>query len=161
MSTSIRIEGLTDALKALDKLPANAVKMTEKAMTEAAKPVVRKIRAGMPKEFRRLIKYKLVKGERRISGNSAVIIGAFKGKKISDKDVPQWFKAYWSNYGTLTHRDPGHEFVYPVKKATKSRRNNVGQTHRNFFDEAFKGWEDIIYENFVAALKKREDELLK
>lgn len=161
MATSIRIEGLSEALKSLDKLPANAAKMTEKAMVEAARPVVRKIRAGMPKEFRRLIKSKLVRGEKRITGNSAVIIGAFKGKKISDKEVPQWFKAYWQNYGTLTHRDPGHEFVYPVKKATKRRRNNVGQEHRNFFDEAVKGWEEIIYENFVAALKKREDELLK
>ena len=97
MATSIRIEGLSEALKSLDKLPQNAAKMTEKAMVEAARPVVRKIRAGMPKEFRRLIKSKLVRGEKRISGNSAVIIGAFKGKKISDKEVPQWFKAYWQN----------------------------------------------------------------
>ena len=134
MATSIRIEGLSDALKSLDKLPANAAKLTEKAMVEAARPVVKKIRAGMPKEFRRLIKSKLVRGEKRVSGNSAVIIGAFKGKKLSDKEVPQWFKAYWQNYGTLQHRDPGHEFVYPVKKGNRRRRNNTGQPHRNFFD---------------------------
>ena len=148
-------------MRRLDRLPGNALKETEKAMMEAARPVAKKIRSGMPKEFRRLIKAKLVKGERRITGNAAVIVGAFKGKKLSDKDVPQWFKAYWQNYGTLTHRDPGHEFVYPVKKGSRKRRNNVGQPHMNFFDEAVQGWEQMMYDGFVAAMKRRESELLK
>ena len=161
MAVAIRIEGLDQCLKQLDRLPANALRQTEQAMKEAAVPVVRKIRAGMPKEFRRLIKSKLVRGEKRVTGNAAVIIGAFKGKKVSDKDVPQWFKAYWQNYGTLQHRDLGHEFVYPVKKATRHRRNNTGQPHRNFFDDAVRGWEQMMYDGFVAAMKRREGELLK
>lgn len=161
MSTSIRIEGLDDCLKAFDRLPGNALRITESAMKEAAQPVARKIRAGMPKEFRRLIKTKLIKGERRINGNSTVIVGAFKGKKASDKNVPDWFKMYWQNYGTLTHRDPSHEFVRPIKKSSRFRRNNVGQPHKNFFDDAIRGWEEMIYDNFIAALKRREDDLLK
>ena len=44
-------------------------------MKEAAQPVAKKIRAGMPKEFRRLIKTKLIKAERRINGNR-IIAGA-------------------------------------------------------------------------------------
>lgn len=135
--------------------------MTEAAMKEAAQPVAKKIRAGMPKEFRRLIKTKLIKAERRINGNSTVIVGAFKGKKVSDSAVPDWFKMYWKNYGTLAHRDPSHEFVRPIKKNNRRRRNNIGQPHENFFDDAIRGWEQMIYDNFIAALKRREDELLK
>lgn len=161
MATSIRVEGLDEVFKALDRFPGNALKMTEDAMKEAAQPVARKIRAGMPKEYKRLIKAKLIKAEHRINGHSTVIVGAFKGKKVSDKGVPQWFKMYWSNYGTLTHRDPGHEFVYPVKKGNRHRRNNVGQPHLNFFDAAIQGWEQMMFDNFTAALKRREDNLFK
>lgn len=161
MSTSIRIEGLDDCLKAFDRMPGNALKICESAMKEAAQPVAKKIRSGMPKEFRRLIKVKVIKGERRINGNTTVIVGAFKRKKASDKEIPDWFKMYWQNYGTLTHRDPSHEFVFPVKKGNRRRRNNVGQPHLNFFDDAIQGWEQMIYDNFIAALKRREDELLK
>lgn len=161
MSTSIRIEGLDDCMKAFDRLPANALRMTEASMKEAAQPVAKKIRAGMPKEFRKLIKTKLIKAERRMNGNSTVIVGAFKRKRQSDKEVNDWFKMYWQNYGTLTHRDPGHEFVFPIKKGTRRRRNNVGQPHKNFFDDAIRGWEQLIYDNFLAAMKRRENELLK
>ena len=161
MATEIRIEGLDECLKSLDRLPKNALRMTEAAMKEAAQPVVKKIRSGMPKEFRRLIRSKVIKAERRMNGNSTLIIGAFKRKKQSDKEVNDWFKAYWQNYGTLSHRDPGHEFVFPIKKGSRRRRNNVGQPHRNFFDDAIRGWESMIFENFVAALKRREDDLLK
>lgn len=161
MSTSIRIEGLDDCLKAFDRLPGNALRMTEAAMKEAAQPVAKRIRSGMPKEFRKLIKVKVIKAERRITGNSTVIIGAFKRKKQSDSEVNDWFKMYWQNYGTLSRRDPGHEFVFPVKKGNRRRRNNIGQPHKNFFDDAIRGWEQMIYDNFIAALKRREQELLK
>lgn len=130
-------------------------------MREAAQPVAKKIRAGVPKEFRRLIRAKFIKPERRINGNATVIIGAFKRKKQSDNEINDWFKMYWKNYGTLSLRDPGHEFVFPVKKGNRRRRNNVGQPHRNFFDEAIRGWEAMIFETFVVALKRRENELLK
>ena len=161
MPTAIRIEGLDQCLKELDRMPQNALRITEAAMKEAAQPVAKKIRSGMPKEFRRLIKVKVIKAERRLNGNSTVIIGAFKRKKQSDKEVNDWFKAYWQNYGTLQHRDPGHEFVFPIKKGSRRRRNNVGQGHKNFFDDAIRGWEQMIFENFVAAVKRRENDLLK
>ena len=161
MPTSIRIEGLDDCLKAFDRLPQNELRIIESAMKEASQPVVKKIRSALPKEFRRLIKSKVIKAERRIDGNSTVIIGAFKRKRQSETEVNDWMKMYWQNYGTLRHRDPGHEFVFPIKKGTRKHRNNVGQPHKNFFDDAIRGWEQIIYDSFVAALKKREDDLLK
>lgn len=165
MSTAIRIEGLDECLRSFDRLPENALRITEAAMKEAGQPVAKKIRSLVPKEFRRLIKVKVIKAERRLDGNSTVIIGAFKRKRQSELEISDWNKMYWQNYGTLTRRDPGHEFVFPVKKdshsAAKRRRNRVGQPHLNFFDNAIRGWEQMIYDNFVAALKKRENDLLK
>jgi len=159
-SLSVRVEGLDDCLKALDRLPQNALRMTEAALKEASQPVAKKIRSGMPAIFRRLIKAKVIKAERRMNGNSTAIIGAFKRKKQSDKEVNDWFKMYWQNYGTLSHRDPGHEFVFPIKKG-KRRRNNVGQPYQNFFEAAAQGWDQMMYNNFIAALRRRDNELLK
>ena len=160
MSMSIRIEGLDDCLKALDRLPENALRMTEAALKEAAQPVAKRMRSKMPARFRKLIKAKVIKAERRLNGNSTAIIGAFKRRKQDEKEVNDWFKMYWQNYGTLSRRDPGHEFVYPIKKG-KRRRNNVGQGHLNFFEVAAEGWDQMMYDNFIAALKKRDKELLK
>jgi len=157
---SIRVEGLDDCLKALDRLPENALRMTEAALKEAAQPVAKKIRSGMPSEFRRLIKAKVIKAERRLNGNSTAIIGAFKRRRQDEREVNDWFKMYWQNYGTLTHRNPGHEFVFPIKKG-KRRRNNVGQPHKDFFEAAANGWDQLMYNNFIAAIKRRDNELLK
>lgn len=156
---SVRIEGLDECLRALDRLPENALRMTEAALKEAAQPVAKRIRSRMPSRFRRLIKAKVIKAERRLNGNSTAIIGAFKRKR-QDKEVNDWSKMYWQNYGTLSRRDPGHEFVFPIKKG-KRRRNNVGQEHLNFFETAAEGWFQMMYSNFIAALKKRDNELLK
>ncbi len=161
MSMSIRIEGLDDCLKALDRLPENALRMTEASLKEAAQPVAKMMRSKMPQRFRKLIKSKVIKAERRMNGNSTAIIGTFKRRKQSDKEVNDWFKMYWQNYGTLSHRDPGHEFVFPIKKGNRRRRNNVGQDHLNFFEAAAEGWDKMMYNNFIAALKKRDKELLK
>lgn len=160
MSMYVRIEGLDECLKALDRLPENALRMTEAALKEAAQPVAKKIRSGMPPIFRKLIKAKVIKAERRMNGNSTAIIGAFKRRRQDEREVNDWFKMYWQNYGTLSHRDPGHEFVYPIKKGRR-RRNNVGQDHQNFFEAAAEGWFQMMYSNFIAALKKRDKELLK
>ncbi len=160
MPLSIRVEGLDDCLKALDRLPENALRMTEAALKEAAQPVAKRMRSKMPARFRKLIKSKVIKAERRMNGNSTAIIGAFKRRKQDEKEVNDWFKMYWQNYGTLSHRDPGHEFVFPIKKG-KRRRNNVGQDHLNFFEAASEGWDQMMYNNFIAAIKKRDKELLK
>lgn len=160
MSMSIRIEGLDDCLKALDRLPENALRMTEAALKEAAQLVAKRMRSKMPPRFRKLIKSKVIKAERRMNGNSTAIIGAFKRRRQDEREVNDWFKMYWQNYGTLSHRDLGHEFVFPIKKG-KRRRNNVGQDHLNFFESAAEGWDQMMYNNFIAALKKRDKELLK
>lgn len=159
MKMSVRIEGLDDCLKAFEEMPANALKMTEDSLREAARPVARSVRSKMPKEFRSLIKARLVRAMKRTNGCAAILLGAFVERNAPE--ISQWRKMYWKNYGTLKHRDPGHEFTSPIKKATPKRRNNEGQGHENFFDRAMEGWDSMMIDNFLAAMKRREDQLLK
>ena len=148
------IEGLDDCLKCLDAAPANVVKMTKAAMRAAAKKTSRSIRQRLPKQFwRRLVRYKMSKGQ--LSQNSYVLMGLFnKGKKNADGSsyIPDWFKAYWSNYGTLEGRDPAHEFQYPVKHrntaAAANRRGQGGIQHQNFFETAIDGVDEVFMEAF-------------
>lgn len=160
MGMGLTIEGLDDCLRKLDALPANALKICEESMKEAGKPVVQHVRSGVPSEFRRLVKMKLIPAGKMMSGLTTLIIGAFKGK-VRGNEIPAWFKMYWKNYGTLTKRDPQHEFVHPVKKSVRGRRNNVGQAHENFFDDALRGWEAMMEQGFVSAIRRREDQLVK
>ena len=159
--TSITIEGLDDCVKCLDRAPENLLKMSRKAMREAAKPVARVIRQQTPKRYRKLVRYKVVK---MYSGNTNVLIGLFnghqrEGHQNTKTPVDDWFKAYWANYGTLTHRDSSHQFEYPVKKKTRYRRNDVGQPAQLFFEAAISSYEDTFIEAFQASLKDQEETL--
>lgn len=155
------IEGLDDCLKAMDKAPENVLKMTAKAMRVAAKRTTRSIRQRLPKQFwRRLVRYKMSKG--MLSQNSYVLMGLFnKGKRNDDGStyIPDWFKAYWANYGTLKHRDPSHEFDYPVKAGTDRRKNNVGQMPNHEFETAIAGWEGEFMSAFEEEMVKQQDKL--
>lgn len=159
------IEGLDDCLKAMDKAPDNVLKMTKAAMRAAAKKTTRTIRQRLPKQFwRRLVRYKMSKGQ--LTQNSYVLMGLFnKGKKNADGTsyIPDWFKAYWANYGTLKHRDPSHHFDYPVKPATtaaaKRRRNNEGQMPTKDFEAAISGWEGGFMQTFEEEMVKQQDKL--
>ena len=132
------IEGLDDCLKCLDTAPENVVKMTKNAMREGGKAASRVIRAKTPARWRRLVGYKVSKGQ--LSGNTYALVGYFnKG----------WFKAYWKNYGTLARRDASHHFSNPVKRNVRGRRNNVGQPANLFFEQALGG----CYERFLSAFR--------
>lgn len=152
------IEGLDDCLRFCDKLPENALKVTATALRDASKVTARQIRQKTPQRFRRLVKYKVFKGQ--ITGNTNALIGLFnkRQKKNASKEIPDWFKAYWKNYGTLTRRDPSHKFDEPIKKHVK-RRNNVGQPAENFFEGAIAGWEGPFMEAFNQSMKEQENKL--
>lgn len=156
-----KIEGLDDCLKCIDKAPDNVLKMTKASMREAAKKTTRSIRQRLPKQFwRRLVRYKMSKGQ--LTQNTYVLMGLFnKGKKNADggKYIPDWFKAYWQNYGTLKHRDSSHHFDYPVKAGTKRRRNNEGQMATNDFETAIAGWESEFMATFEDEMVKQQDKL--
>lgn len=158
MATVTHIEGLDDCLRFCDKLSENALKMTATAMREASKKTARQIRQKTPQRFRRLVKYKVFKGQ--VTGNTNALIGLFnkRQKKNASKEIPDWFKAYWKNYGTLKHRDPSHKFDEPIKKNAR-RRNNEGQPAENFFEGAVAGWEGPFIEAFNRSMKEQENKL--
>lgn len=164
MATGVRITGVEDCLRMFEKLPANILKIEVAAMRSASKASAKHIRKGIPKRWRRLVKYKIYGANVRRDGDTYALIGLYNRKEVAGhqpegKDPTfDWFKAYWANYGTLTKRDRSHKFKYPIKKNV-SRRNNKGQPPQNFFETAINGWEDIYIREFENSLKKQEDKL--
>lgn len=149
------IEGLSDYLRTLDEAPETFVKCVKKAMRKAGARLARDIKAGTPQAFRPLVKSKVAKA--RISRNLSGAIGLYKGRTTGN-DIPEWFKAYWKNYGTLQRRDPAHRFDRPVKPdgtaAAKRRRNRLGQYNDNFFEAALpSGWEGRYVEDFTREMR--------
>ena len=159
MPQLIHIEGIDDCLRCMDAAPANAVKMTQTALREASKKTARKIRQKTPQRFRRLVKYKVFKGQ--ITMNTNALVGLFNKKQTNNgsDQVADWFKAYWKNYGTLTRRDPQHVFDRAVKRRVPRRRNNVGQPYENFFEGAIAGWEGPFMEAFEQSMTDQQDKL--
>ena len=159
MAQLIHIEGLDDCLRCMDAAPENALKMTSTALREASKKSARAIRQKTPRRFRRLVKYKVFKGQ--ITNNQNALVGLFNKKQMTNgsSDVADWFKAYWKDYGTLTKRDQQHTFDTPVKRRVPRRRNNVGQPHENFFEAAVAGWEGPFMEAFEQSMAEQQEKL--
>ena len=159
MAENITISGLEDCLRWMDKAPENCMKATRNAMRAAGKKTATKIRRGMPKRWRRLVKSSVDKNR---DGTLSALIGLFNGKQRQGHQNPKgqpvddWFKAYWANYGTLTQRDPNHNFKEPVKRGSSRRRNDIGQSHQNFFEAASAGYADVFVEEFETALANQE-----
>lgn len=159
MAAAFRIEGLEDCLRCLDEGPENAAKMVNAALRSASRRTAKQIRTKMPFTFGRLVRYKVFVGA--ITGDTNALVGLFNhGKRNANGTsyIPDWFKAYWKNYGTLKHRDENHHFLYPIRTG-RARRNNEGQMPERFFEEAINGWEKPFFENFSQAMKEQENKL--
>lgn len=154
---TFEIQGLDDCLRWMDKAPENCIKASRAAMRDASKAVSKKMRQRTPKRWRRLVKFAVNKNA---NGTLAAWIGLFNGHQQQGhqnkdaKAIDDWFKAYWANYGTLTHRDQSHTFKYGIKN--KKRRNNVGQRPMNFFEAAANGAESEFVDAFSKALAEKE-----
>lgn len=161
MATQTYITGLDDCLKCFDQAPKNLLKVVKQALKDGGKQAAKEFRKAMPRRFKRLVSNKVVKGA--VSGDYSALVGAFNRVKSGTDEPDDWFKAYWKNYGTLTHRDPNHKFDYPVKKdawfAAKRRRNRVGQPHENFYDGAVAPAQQAFIRAFQDSLKAQEDKL--
>ena len=164
MSTGrgLSITGLDDCLRWIDKMPENCVKATQVALRDASKAATKNIRARTPARWRRMVKYKV---KMLMDGKLNAAMGLWNGHQqqghLNPKaPIDDWFKAYWANYGTLSHRDPNHQFVKPIKPASsaagKRRKNNVGQKPQNFFEAAVEGFEETFVEAFEKSLAKQE-----
>lgn len=164
MADNIRIsvEGIDDCMRMFDRMPDNMLKLEKKAMRKASQAVTKALRKGIPKRFKRLIKYKMHEDRSR---NTYVLIGLYNRKEISGRQpesgdaVFDWFKAYWANYGTLSRRDPSHNFATKVKAKTpgNKRRQSVGQPAQNFFERAIEGWQDVYLDTLEKEMKKEEN----
>ena len=157
MAIVMTIEGLADYLRTLDDAPQTLVKCVRKAMRKAGSELARDIKSGTPQSFRPLVKCKVVKA--RISRNLSSAVGLYKDK-TTGREIPEWFKAYWKNYGTLQRRDPSHRFDRPIKPdgtvAARNRRNRVGQYNENFFEETLpSGWESKYVNTFTREMRSQ------
>ena len=157
MAVTMTIEGLTDYLRTLEEAPDVMLKAVRKSMRKAGGELARDIKSGTPRAFQSLVKCKVTKA--RISKNLSSAIGLYKGK-AKGEEIPEWFKAYWKNYGTLARRDPSHRFDRPVKgqgtAAAARRRNQVGQYYEKFFEEALpSGWQSRYVSSFVREMKNQ------
>lgn len=151
------ISGLDDALKCFDQAPKNLVKVVRTALRKGGSQAAKEIRKAMPRRFKRLVSSKVVKGA--VSGDYSALIGAFNKVKSGTSEPNDWFKAYWRNYGTLTRRDPGHQFDYPIKHLNRKRRNEVGQPAENFYDQAVGPAQQAFIRGFQDSLKQQEDKI--
>lgn len=151
------ITGLDDALKCFDQAPKNLVKVVKTAMRAGGRQAAKEIRKAMPRRFKRLVTSKVVKGG--VSGDWNALVGAFNKVKNGGKEPDDWFKAYWQNYGTLKHRDPGHKFDYPIKNLHRKRRNEEGQPARNFYDASIGSAQNAFIRAFQDSVKQQEDKL--
>lgn len=141
---AVRIEGLTEALAFLEAYPKKVNGIVKKSLKVAIKPVLNDIKQNAPKSaWKKMVTAKYVKGS-----NPTIKFGFFGEKKSGReaREIPDWFKAYWNNYGTLNKRFSGHKFQFPVKKTTKN--NNAGVKSKLFFDRAIEGKEMQTYNLF-------------
>lgn len=157
---AVRIEGVSEMLRKLDGAPKEMIADVKKAMRSACNTEKTIIKASSPKEARSLVKAK-VSGQK--SGDIRASVGLFLDFQTIEKGRkgPEWFHMYWKNYGTLQGRDPEHHFDTPIKggAAARRRRNNVGQRHENFFENAMNGFESRFLSNFESALEKQGYEI--
>ena len=151
------ITGLDDCLKCFDKAPSNLLKVVKQALRDGGKQAAKEIRKAMPRRFKRLVSCKVVKGS--VSGDWSALVGAFNKAKSGTDEPDDWFKAYWKNYGTLTHRDKSHKFDYPIKHLNRKRRNEVGQQHENFYDGSIRSAQDAFLRAFQDSVKRQDEKL--
>ena len=156
---AVRIEGVSDVLRMFDEAPEELTKAVKKALRKACSGEVRNLKRSVPTFSKQLVKSS-VKSLR--SGDVSAVFGMFLDSKWQDTSGrvgPEWFHAYWKNYGTLQGRDPSHHFDSSVKHASttaaKRRKNNVGQMYENFYEQAIVGFEERTFSAFKQSMKEQ------
>ena len=112
------------------RYPEKMLKLTKKSMRSAAAESAKIIRrAGNPR-FASLVGYKVASG--KLSGDLSAAVGYFRSRQKEKSDVDDWFKAYWSEYGTLENRYAGHRFQR--RRAARSRHFRGGIIPRLLYE---------------------------
>lgn len=153
-----KVQGMKEALAGIDGAGDRLERILKKAMTEGGKAAARAMKGKTPKRWVKLVRYKVGKA---LTGGSTVRIGYYgtRGAKTRTSEIPDFFKAYWKNHGTLSRRDPEHKFDYPVKPNVE-RRNDVGQYPEKFFEEAIRGIEEVFVDKVEEVLNANKDNIL-
>ena len=129
MAVKVQIDA--SEVEALMRLyPEKMLKLTKKSMRSAASESAKIIRrAGNPR-FASLVGYKVASG--KLSGDLSAAVGYFRSRQKEKSDVDDWFKAYWSEYGTLENRYAGHRFQR--RRAARSRHFRGGIMPRLLYE---------------------------
>ena len=116
MAVKVQIDA-SEVEALMRRYPEKMLKLTKKSMRSAASESAKIIRrAGNPR-FASLVGYKVASG--KLSGDLSAAVGYFRSRQKEKSDVDDWFKAYWSEYGTLENRYAGHRFQR--RRAARSR----------------------------------------
>lgn len=121
MAVKVQIDA-SEVEALMRRYPDKMLKLTKKGMRSAASESAKIIRrAGNPR-FASLVGYKVASG--KLSGDLSAAVGYFRSRQKEKSDVDDWFKAYWSEYGTLENRYAGHRFQR--RRAARSRHFRGG-----------------------------------
>ena len=121
MAVKVQIDA-SEVEALMRRYPEKLLKLTKKSMRSAASESAKIIRrAGNPR-FASLVGYKVASG--KLSGDLSAAVGYFRSRQKEKSDVDDWFKAYWSEYGTLENRYAGHRFQR--RRAARSRHFRGG-----------------------------------
>ena len=128
MAVKVQIDA-SEVEALMRRYPEKMLKLTKKSMRSAASESAKIIRrAGNPR-FASLVGYKVASG--KLSGDLAAV-GYFRSLQKEKSDVDDWFKAYWSEYGTLENRYAGHRFQR--RRAARSRHFRGGIMPRLLYE---------------------------
>ena len=129
MAVKVQIDA-SEVEALMRRYPDKMLKLTKKSMRSAASESAKIIRkAGNPR-FTSLVGYKVASG--KLSGDLSAAVGYFRSRQKEKSDVDDWFKAYWSEYGTLENRYAGHRFQR--RRAARSRHFRGGIMPRLLYE---------------------------
>ena len=129
MAVKVQIDA-SEVEALMRRYPEKMLNLTKKSMRSAASESAKIIRrAGNPK-FASLVGYKVASG--KLSGDLSAAVGYFRSRQKEKSDVDDWFKAYWSEYGTLENRYAGHRFQR--RRAARSRHFRGGIMPRLLYE---------------------------
>ena len=129
MAVKVQIDA-SEVEALMRRYPEKMLKLTKKSMRSAASESAKIIRrAGNPR-FASLVGYKVASG--KLSGDLSAAVGYFRSRQKEKSDVDDWFKAYWSEYGTLENRYAGHRFQR--RRAARSRHFHGGIMPRLLYE---------------------------
>ena len=129
MAVKVQIDA-SEVEALMRRYPEKMLKLTKKSMRSAASESAKIIRrAGNPR-FASLVGYKVASG--KLSGDLSAAVGYFRSRQKEKSDVDDWFKAYWSEYGTLANRYAGHRFQR--RRAARSRHFRGGIMPRLLYE---------------------------